>query len=132
MGERNRETPTRPKVTETSGEALLEAFDANFFLHSTSSESSYLFWQLTYQIIDLSFKKELMKIFQPLFISLILKYFNGTLGFNDTMIYAGVFSVFASIGGILHHPYYYNSYVYGMRIRLALAGLIYRKVNMVR
>ena len=69
-----------------------------------------------------------MKIFQPLFISLILRYFNGTMAFDTTIIFAVAFSVFASIGGVLHHPYYYNSSVDGMKMRLALSGLIYRKV----
>jgi hypothetical protein len=60
---------------------------------------------------------------------MILKYFNGTMTLNMALIYAGIISFLATFGGILHHPYYYNSYKYGMKVRLALSGLIYRKVR---
>lgn len=69
-----------------------------------------------------------MKIFQPLLIALILQWFNGTISLNLTLLYAGAVSVLAAIGGILHHPYYNNAYKFGMKARLALSGLIYRKV----
>lgn len=69
-----------------------------------------------------------MKIFQPLLITLVLKYFNGSIGLNEALIYAAIISIFASVGGILHHPYYYFSTKYGMQVRLACSGLIYRKV----
>ncbi len=70
-----------------------------------------------------------MKIFQPLFIALILQYFNGKIDLDTTLIYAGVVSVLAAFGGILHHPYYSNAYKFGMKARVALTGLIYRKVR---
>ncbi len=73
--------------------------------------------------------KELFKIFQPLFIALILQYFKGTISLNTALIYAGVISLLAALGGILHHPYYNNAYKFGMKIRLALTGIIYRKVK---
>lgn len=69
-----------------------------------------------------------MKIFQPLLIAMILKYFNGSIELNEALIYAGVIAIFASVGGILHHPYYYFSTKYGMQVRLACSGLIYRKI----
>ena len=69
-----------------------------------------------------------MKIFQPLLITLILKYFNGSIELNEALIYAAIISIFASIGGILHHPYYYFSTKFGMQVRLACSGLIYRKI----
>jgi ATP-binding cassette subfamily C (CFTR/MRP) protein 4 len=69
-----------------------------------------------------------MKILQPLFIAMILKYFNGSIELNETLIYASVIAVFASVGGVLHHPYYYFSTKYGMQVRLACSGLIYRKI----
>ena len=53
-----------------------------------------------------------MKIIQPLFIALILQYFNGRIELNEALIYAGIISVFCSIGGVLHHPYYYFSSKY--------------------
>lgn len=47
---------------------------------------------------------------------------------TEAMIYAGVISICAVIVGILHHPYYLNACRYGMRLRVATSGLIYKKV----
>ena len=51
------------------------------------------------------------------------------MSLNETIIYAVVISICAIIIGILHHPYYLNATRYGMRMRVAVSGLIYRKVN---
>ncbi len=59
---------------------------------------------------------------------MILKYFNGSIELNETLIYAAAISVIASISGILHHPFYFYSVKYGLQVRLACSGLIYRKV----
>nr|UOU03341.1 ATP-binding cassette subfamily C4-1-2 [Brachionus rubens] len=72
--------------------------------------------------------QEIIKIIQPLFISIFLRYFNGTMGLTEALIYGGVISICAIIVGILHHPYYFNACRYGMRLRLACSGLIYKKV----
>ncbi|CAF0837577.1 unnamed protein product [Brachionus calyciflorus] len=72
--------------------------------------------------------QEIIKIIQPLFISIVLRYFNNTMELTEALIYAGVISVCAIIVGILHHPYYLNACRYGMRLRIACSGLIYKKV----
>ncbi|RNA09361.1 multidrug resistance-associated 4-like isoform X1, partial [Brachionus plicatilis] len=72
--------------------------------------------------------QEIIKIIQPLFISIILRYFNGTMEITEALIYAGVISVCSIIVGILHHPYYLNACRYGMRLRVASSGLIYKKI----
>ncbi len=70
----------------------------------------------------------MIKIVQPLLIAQILKYFNGEVKkIEYALIYAGVISVCAIFVGILHHPYYLNACRYGMRLRVACSGLIYRK-----
>lgn len=46
----------------------------------------------------------------------------------ETIIYACAISVCAVLVSVLHHPYYLNACRYGMRLRLAASGLIYRKV----
>ena len=70
-----------------------------------------------------------MKIIQPLLIALILKYFNGSIELNEALVYASFIGVFAMIGGLLHHPYYFISGRYGLGAKLGLSGLIYRKVS---
>ena len=72
--------------------------------------------------------KEIIKIFQPLFISMVILYFNGGIKRTEALIYAAVISVCVVIAGILHHPYFFNSWRIGMKIRIACSGLIYRKV----
>lgn len=47
---------------------------------------------------------------------------------QETIIYAIVISLCSVVVGILHHPYYLNACRYGMRLRIACSGLIYRKV----
>ena len=85
-------------------------------------------WQFIFNSLYIIIQ-ELLKIFQPLFIALILRYFNGTIDLATALVYAGIISVLAAFGGVLHHPYYRNAYTQGMKTRLALSGLMYRKVD---
>nr|QUF59454.1 ATP-binding cassette transporter Abcc4-1 [Brachionus angularis] len=87
-------------------------------------------WYRTRAILNSLFIifQEIIKIIQPYFIAIILRYFNGTMGLSETLIYAGVISICAIIVGILHHPYYLNACRYGMRLRIGCSGLIYRKI----
>jgi ATP-binding cassette subfamily C (CFTR/MRP) protein 4 len=84
-------------------------------------------WQLLFNSL-LIVVEELTKILQPLLISMVLVYFNGGIERNEALIYGAVISVCAIIGGILHHPYYFNSWRIGMKIRVAASGLMYRKI----
>ncbi len=59
---------------------------------------------------------------------MVLVYFNGGIEREEALIYGSVISVCAVIGGILHHPYYFNSWRIGMKIRVAASGLMYRKI----
>nr|APD26517.1 ATP-binding cassette transporter subfamily C member 4 X1 protein [Brachionus koreanus] len=72
--------------------------------------------------------QETINIFQPLFISIILQYFNGTIELSTALIFAGLSSICVLIDSMLHHPYFLNAYRYGMRLRIACWGLIYRKI----
>ncbi len=73
--------------------------------------------------------EELTKIIQPLFISMVLVYFNGGIERREALIYGCIISLCAIVGGVLHHPYYFNSWRIGMKIRVACSGLMYRKVG---
>nr|QNH67884.1 ATP-binding cassette transporter subfamily C member 4 X1 [Brachionus rotundiformis] len=72
--------------------------------------------------------QETINIFQPLFISIILQYFNGSIDLGVALIFAGLSSSCVIIDSMLHHPYFLNAYRYGMRLRVACSGLIYRKI----
>lgn len=74
-------------------------------------------------------QQEMTKIVQPLFISMVLVYFNGGIERKEALMYGLIISVCAIIGGVLHHPYYFNSWRIGMKIRVACSGLMYRKVT---
>lgn len=63
----------------------------------------------------------------PLFISQILKYFDGTSDLKNTLIYATLMSIGIAINCVVHHPYFLGVGIYGMKIRLACAGLLYKK-----
>ena len=66
---------------------------------------------------------------QPLVIAELLKYFNGTIELWEGLVYAAMISILAFINSIAHHPFYLNTYGYGMKIRLGFSGLIYKKVT---
>ncbi|RNA19404.1 multidrug resistance-associated 4, partial [Brachionus plicatilis] len=72
--------------------------------------------------------QETINIFQPLFISIILQYFSGSIELSIALIFASLSSICVLIDSMLHHPYFLNSYRYGMRLRIACSGLIYRKI----
>ena len=60
---------------------------------------------------------------------MILAYFNGGIERSEALCYAAIISICAVIGGVLHHPYYFNSWRIGMKIRIGCSGLMYRKVS---
>lgn len=88
-------------------------------------------WQLLFNSFFIIFE-ELTKIIQPLFISMVLVYFHGGIERREAIMYGCIISVCALIGGVLHHPYYFNSWRIGMKIRVACSGLMYRKVSQIK
>lgn len=70
----------------------------------------------------------MIKILQPLLISLVIMYFNSTIDKKHAIIYASIISIFALTGCFFHHIYFFNAWRIGMRIRLAISGLIYKKI----
>ena len=72
--------------------------------------------------------KETIKVFQPLLISGILQYFQGLIDFNTALIYAIALSLSVCVCTVLLHPYLVKFTLIGMKIRIAVSGLIYKKV----
>ena len=66
---------------------------------------------------------------QPLFISILILYFNNWIQRKKAVTYAVIISMSALAGCFLNHLYFFNVWRIGMRIRLAVSGLIYRKVK---
>ena len=65
-------------------------------------------------------------------ISLLLKYFSFEAEIGYAIGIGIAISACAFAGAIIHHSYYFNIGRYGMRLRLACSGLIYRKVKFSR
>jgi hypothetical protein len=62
-------------------------------------------------------------------IRFLIKYFNQQIDLKLAIIFGSVFCFNTAILGIIHHPYFHNILVIGMRTRVAICGLIYRKVK---
>lgn len=57
----------------------------------------------------------------------ILKYFSGTIELSEAIIYTVAIGLVAVLISTLHHPYYFNTYGWGIKCRVACSGLVYRK-----
>lgn len=66
---------------------------------------------------------------KPILIGKILGYFDGTLKFQEAMIYTSLLAFLIVINGIIHHPYFLGVQQYGMKMRIACSGIIYKKVK---
>ena len=72
----------------------------------------------------------MLKIIQPLLLSVVIMYFNNGIQKKKAFVYALALSICALISCFLSHLYFFNVWRIGMKIRLAVSGLIYRKVNL--
>lgn len=88
------------------------------------------FWRVFLNSL-LIFVEELLAIIQPILTSELLKYFNGEINFNQAIIYGTCISLSVFIIWLVHHPYSINCQRYGMRLRIACSGLVYRKTLML-
>ena len=65
---------------------------------------------------------------QPLLIRDFIKYFNGQVEFKWALINGTIICLNTLINCLVPHPFYYSVVRQGMRMRIAVCGLIYRKV----
>lgn len=65
---------------------------------------------------------------QPLLIAKVLTYFDGQIDLKTALTYAALLSSGYCFNSILHHPIFLIEAKYGTKMRLACAGVIYKKV----
>ncbi len=65
---------------------------------------------------------------QPFIISALLDYFEGKINVEKALLYGLLLSCCITITCIIHHPYFVNVVLIGIRARIACSGLIYKKV----
>jgi hypothetical protein len=68
-------------------------------------------------------------VVQPVLINYVIKYFKGEISLALGSVYALVLVICLTVYTALHHPYFYQNMRYGMQIRIAVSGLIYKKVG---
>ena len=68
---------------------------------------------------------------QPVFLGQLVRYFveESPIPARDAYLYAFGLSLCAVISSLFNAPYTFMSQVYGMRIRVACTGLVYKKVQ---
>ena len=72
--------------------------------------------------------KETVKLIQPLLISEVLKYFEGLIDLKIALAYSIIISSTVILNSLLMHPYFLNILLIGMKLRIAVSGIIYKKV----
>jgi len=80
------------------------------------------------------FSQETLKIIQPIFLGKIISYFENYDSSNEEALnfaycYAAALSVCTLILAIMHHLYFYHVQRAGMKLRVAMCHMIYRKVS---
>lgn len=80
------------------------------------------------------FFQETLKIIQPIFLGKIINYFENydssdEVDLNFAYCYAAALSVCTLILAIMHHLYFYHVQRAGMKLRVAMCHMIYRKVS---
>ncbi|MEQ2168223.1 Multidrug resistance-associated protein 4, partial [Goodea atripinnis] len=90
------------------------------------------YWK-SYGVLGIfTFFEEAIKVVQPVFLGEVIQYFetydpNDTTAFNKTLGYAAGLSI-STIGlAVIHHLYFYHVQRAGMKIRVAMCHMIYKK-----
>ncbi|MEQ2286507.1 Multidrug resistance-associated protein 4, partial [Ameca splendens] len=90
------------------------------------------YWK-SYGVLGIfTFVEEAIKVVQPVFLGEVIQYFetydpNDTTAFNKTLGYAAGLSI-CTIGlAVIHHLYFYHVQRAGMKIRVAMCHMIYKK-----
>ena len=73
--------------------------------------------------------KEMLQVVQPLLVAHLQGYFDNKIDFQEALITGSVISFIVTLIWFVHHPYSQNIARYGMRVRIACCGLVYRKVR---
>ncbi|XP_036913453.1 ATP-binding cassette sub-family C member 4 [Sturnira hondurensis] len=90
------------------------------------------YWK-SYLVLGLfTFVEESIRIVQPLFLGKIISYFENydptdSAALQEAYIYAAMLSFCTLVLALLHHLYFYHVQCAGMRLRVAMCHMIYRK-----
>lgn len=84
--------------------------------------------------LHLIFYQEVIKVIQPLLLGKIIEYFESydptnTAEVYEAYSYAAGISLSTVVLAVLHHLYFYHVQRAGMKIRVAMCHMIYRKVS---
>lgn len=76
----------------------------------------------------------MIKVIQPVLLGYIIRYFedydpHNKAALNETLGYAAGLSIFTIGLNLLHHLYFFNVQRVGMKIRVAMCHMIYKKVG---
>jgi len=83
---------------------------------------------LEFKIMKLFFEKEIFRTILPIAVSKLLEYFNSEISLEMALTYSLIIIVGLFVSCVCHHFYAFNTTLYGMQIRTACMGLVYRKV----
>ena len=78
--------------------------------------------------------QEILKIAGPIFLGQLIRYFveDSPISTGDAYLYATGLILCSLMSSMFNAPFTFMSQVYGMRIRVACTGLVYRKVSALR
>lgn len=87
-----------------------------------------------FDLVFFFFCQEIIKIIQPVLLGQIIRFFEGydaagPARLHHAYVYAAGISVSTFALAVLHHLYFYHVQRVGMKIRVALCHMIYRKVS---
>ncbi|XP_033098314.1 multidrug resistance-associated protein 4-like isoform X2 [Anneissia japonica] len=77
----------------------------------------------------IGFFEEALKLLQPIVLGLLINYFevDSSATLSQGLLYAGILSLITVILNIIHEPYFFYNQVFGMKIRIACCGIMYKK-----
>lgn len=75
--------------------------------------------------------QEILRLAQPILLGQLVRYFvqDSPISIRDAYLYASGLSMCAFLSSMSNAPYSFMRQVYGMRIRVACTGLVYKKVS---
>ena len=85
-------------------------------------------------LIKAFFFQEGTRVVQPIFLGKIISYVenSNSVTLHEAYSYAAGLSACVLVWAVLHHLYFYHMQRVGMRLRVAVCHMIYRKVSVTR
>jgi hypothetical protein len=87
-----------------------------------------LFWLKTAYVTLFLAAEETTRMILPMLISNMLKYFDGSRDIYYALRFASYISLGITFNCVIHHPFFLNVSRLALKFRVALSGLVYKKV----